>query len=209
MVDAYFYLPAEKLEDVMNCGMKLSEWFNREAVICGELRKCISALLHPKDDYLGYKSDKIQCIKLEVSSESCYVADRSLYLIGLENSDVRDLYTKSIRPVKEYLFGSYRLPECLIIGTVIAEQISLLDKRMDSPLLFNSSEELYINNILELYKEKHSNFNDTLIYYFYCMLKEKGKVDKIEDTGSNVAVFRDKDTGLYTTVKIPEIKEYL
>ena len=208
MIDAYFYLPVEKMDKVLGCGMKLSEWFTREAVIRGESKKCIAALLHPKDDYEGYRSDKIKCIKLELPSESCYIADRSLYLVGLENPNAMKIYMKSIRPVKEYLFGSFRLPECLVTGTVIAEQICLLDKRMDAPLLFSSSEELYINNIIESYKEKHSHFNDTLIYYFYCKLAETGKVDKLEDVSNGVALFLDKSTDNYVIVKIPDIIEY-
>lgn len=209
MFDAYFYLPEEKVDNVLDCGMKLSEWFNRDAFIKGEPRRCIAALLHPKDDYAGYRSEKIQCIKLELPLESCYIADQSLYLVGAENSSAREMYMKSILPAKEYVFGSYRLPECLITGTIIAEQISLLDKRMDSPLLFNSSEELYINNIIESYRENHSDINDTLIYYFYSKLADSGKVDKIEDIKSRLAVFKNRSTGAYVTVKIPNLEDYI
>ncbi len=204
MVDVYCYLPSSEVNDVVECGLKLSRWFDREVRIEGETRKCISTLLNPRDDMEKYKSTQYKCIKLEVHPQYCYAADRCLYLLGLDNSQIMELYMSTITPIGKYVFGSYRLPECLITSTVISEQMSVLNKRLDSPILFDSSEELYINNIIESYKEEHRNFNDTLLYYFYCSLAAAGKLDRIDDTGRQVAVFLEKERGKAYTIKIPD-----
>ena len=35
---------------------------------------------------------------------------------------------------------------------IIGDQVSILNKRLDSPILYDNSEELYVNNIVEDYK---------------------------------------------------------
>lgn len=204
MVDVYYYVPAGNVNEAVECGLKLSVWFDKEVLIEGELKKCFSGLLNPKDDLEKYNSDKLKCVKLEVPKEYCFVGDKYLYLVGLKYPDVMDLYIKSIIPVEKYTFGSYRLPECLVTCTVIGGHISLLDKRIDLPVLFDSSEELYINNIMEILKEEHKNFYDTLLYYFYCRLAEMQKIDTIEDDERKTAVFVNRGDGRVIIVKVPD-----
>jgi hypothetical protein len=208
MVEVYYYLPLDKVNHAVECGMKLSGWFDKEVVIRGESKRCISALLNPKDDMEKYRSDTLKGVKIEIPPYYCFVADKYLYQAGLNFPEVMELYTRSITPIQDYIFGSFRLPECLITCTVIAGQVSVLDKRLDSPVLFGNSEELYINNIVEAYREKHQDFNDTMLYYFYCKLAENGKIEKIEDTKKKIAVFLDKTGNQTVTIKIPEISEY-
>lgn len=208
MVEVYYYLPADEVNDVIECGLKLSKWYDKEVAINGDIKKCLSALLNPKDDIVKYRSDEYRCVKLELAPHYCFAADKFLYLVGKNFPKVMDLYNKSVVPVKDYIFGSYRLPECLVTSTVIAGHISLLDKRLDSPVLFDNSEELYINNILEAYREEHADFNDCLLYNFYCKLAEIGKVDKIEDIEKKIAVFVPKGKGKAVTVKIPDMSLY-
>ena len=208
MIEVYYYVPAGAAGELVECGLKLSAWFNKEVVINGDMKKCISALLNPKDDMTKYRSDLYSCVKLEVEPRHCYVADRALYEAGLKHDDVMNMYTGSIISIENYLFGSYRSPECLITGTVIAGHISILNKKLDSPILFDNSEELYINNIMETYRENNESFNDTLMYYFYCKLAEIRKVDKIEDMESKTAVFFDNSREKVVTIKIPDISKY-
>lgn len=205
MVEVYFYIPVEKLDSAVECGLKLSVWSDREVEIEGSMKRCMSALLNPKDDVAKYRAENLKCIKLELSPDYCYVADRHLYRIGLKFPQVMEMYKKSIMPIEKYIFGNYRLPECLITSTVIEGQITVLDKRLDSPILFNSSEELYTNNIIEAYKEENEDFNDTILYYFYSKLAECGKVDRIEDRDKGMAVFMDRLRGRAFTIKIPDI----
>ncbi|MCX7841551.1 MAG: hypothetical protein N2489_00560 [Clostridia bacterium] len=208
MVEVYYYLPVQHADNVIDCGLKLSDWFDKEVRIGGDLKKCLSALLNPKDDLEKYRSSEYKCVKLELSPNYCYAADKALFVAGHNYPQVMELYEKSIIPVKDYRFGSYRLPECLVTSTVIAGHISPLDKRLDSPVLFDNSEELYINNIIEAYKEEHDDFNHCLLYFFYCRLAEIGKVDKIEDNRNRIAVFTDKQSGSVTTIRIPDVWEY-
>ncbi|MCR4435017.1 MAG: hypothetical protein QHH06_06505 [Clostridiales bacterium] len=208
MIEVYYYLPSNEIEQAVECGIKLSRWFDKEVLIRGESKKCLSALLNPKDDPGRYRSGQYRCVKLQLLSNYCFVADKYLYDAGLHYPGIMKLYEESVVPVEEYIFGSYRLPECLVTSTVVPGQISLLDKRLDSPVLFSSSEELYVNNIIEAYKEAHQDFNDTLLYYFYCRLAQMGKVDKMEDDKKKIAIFLDRENRKSFTVKIPDMEDY-
>lgn len=205
MVEVYYYIQVKEVENAIECGLKLSEWFDKEVHIGHDNKKCMSALLNPKDDINKYKSDSLRCVKLELYSRYCFVADRYLYEIGLNHPEIMKLYLDSVMPIENYTFGLYRLPECLVTSTVIGEQISILDKRLDSPILFDNSEELYINNIIEDFKEQNPNFNDVMLYYFYCNLVQKGRLQKVEDEGKDIVVFLDKEIGRAFTIKKPNI----
>jgi len=207
MVEVYYYIPTEEVEYVVECGLKLSRWFDREVVIDGESKKCIAALLNPKDDIEKYKSGNFTCIKLEVDAEHCFVADSYLYRMGLDNPQIMEMYTASILPVNKYIFGKFRLPECLVTYTVIAGRISVLNKKKDSPVLFDNSEELYVNNIIEINMERNQNFNEALLYCFFNKLADIDMVRKIEDLGKNVAVFIEKKSGKPYIVKIPDFSQ--
>jgi len=207
MVEVYYYVPTEDVDYVVECGLKLSRWFDREVVIDGEAKKCIAALLNPKDDMEKYKSGNFACIKLEVDTEHCFVADSYLYRLGLDNPQIMEMYTASIMPVNEYIFGKFRLPECLVTCTVIAGRISVLNKKKDSPVLFDNSEELYINNIIEINRERSKNFNEALLYCFFSKLADIDIVRKIEDFGKNIAVFIEKKSGKPYIVRIPDFNK--
>jgi len=208
MVEVYYYVPSDEVATVVGCGLKLSKWFEKEVMIADELRKCLSALLNPKDDIIKYRSNSLKCVKLELLPNYCYIADSCLYQVGLNDPGIMQLYLNSIVPVESYIFGSYRVPECLITSTVIGDSISILDKRLDSPVLFDNSEELYINNIIGIYNEQHSDFNDAMLYNFYCKLTEIGRVDKIEDIIRKIAIFVDKRNGKAFTSRIPHMEKY-
>lgn len=208
LVEVYYYLPADETANAVECGLKMSKWYDKEVVINNENKKCISAFLNPKDDIEKYRSSGFRCVKLELAPNYCFIADKYLYLAGLDNSEVMSLYLDSIIPVESYIFGSYRIPECLVTCTVIGGHITVLNKRLDSPVLFDNSEDLYINNIIESYKEEYDDFSDTVLYSFYCKLAEMKKIDKIEDMDHKIAVFLNRNTGKAYTIKIPDMEKY-
>lgn len=114
MVEVYYYVPQDKVRDSIECGLKLSQWYEKEVQIEFENKKCLCALLNPRDDMDKYKSPDYKCLRLELYPEYCYVADKSLYELGLQHDEVMKLYMDSIIPIKDYIFGMYRLPECLL-----------------------------------------------------------------------------------------------
>lgn len=202
MVEVYYYVPQDKFKNSVECGLKLSEWFEKEVYIELEQKKCLSALLNPKDDMNKYKSSDYKCLKLELYPKYCFIADKYLYDIGLNNAEVMKLYTDTIIPIENYTFGLYRLPECLVTSTVIPEQISVLDKRLDSPILFNNSEELYINNVVEDLKQEYDDLNDRLLYCFLLERVSKGELKMVEG-GKNLVAFIDKASNKNFTIKKP------
>ncbi len=207
MVEVYYYIPAEEVDNAVECGLKLSKWYDRETLIEGDTKKCISALLNPRDDMEKYKSENLKCLKLEFSPKYCFVGDRYLYRVGQKYPQVMEIYERSIIPVEKYKFGSYRLPECLVTSTVIPGQVTKMDRRLDSPVLFDSSERLYINNIIETYREGHDEF-DVMLYCFYSKLSEDGRLQKMEDEEQGIVVFIDNVMDKVYNLKVPDISQY-
>lgn len=203
MVEVYYYVPQDKVKNSIECGLKLSQWYEKEVQIEFEDKRCFCALLNPKDDMEKYKSPDYSCIKLELYTEYCFVADKPLYEIGLYNDEVMKLYIDSVIPIEDYTFGLYRLPECLVTTTVIPEHISLLGKRLDSPILFSNSEELYINNIIEDFKQEYENLNDRLLFGFLKGRATEGELEMVEKDGNSFVAFIDKKTERTFTVRKP------
>ena len=206
MVEVYYYLPVKEVENAVECGLKLSRWAEKEVLIAGEGRKCLAALLNPKDDLHQYKSGDVKCVKLAVDAKYCFVADRHLYRAGLGNERAMALYNASVIPVEQYIFGAYRIPEVLVTSTLIPGQVQVLDRRLDIPILFDSSEELYMNNILETFKDAYRDFNDALLYSFFSRMSDAGRMERIEDRDNRLAVF--SVGGKVYTIKIPDWEQY-
>lgn len=206
MADVYIYIPATEVEKALECGLKLSMWYDRTVSVDGEKKRCIPALLNPKDDMEKFMSCEFKCLKIEIDARNSFVSDGYLYEMGRNHPQMLEMYEKSIVPLQDYIFGLYRLPVCLITTTILSEQISIMDKWIDSPVLYNSSEELYIHNMIEINREKNDGFNDALLYYYLCRLAETGEVVKIEDHEIKMAAFVSRDKSSKCIVKIPDEK---
>lgn len=208
MVEVYFYIPADAVKNTVDCGIKLSEWYSREIYTEGEKKKCLTALLNPRDDYGKYTSPAYKCLRLEVRPKYCFVADSLLFEAGQAYPEVMEMYMRSIIPIEKYAFGSFRLPECLVTSTILGDYISIIGKGLDTPILYNNSQELYLNNMLEGFRETHDDFNDVLLYHFLKRLCSEGKVKCIEDDKRGLAIFRDDRDGRIFTVRIPDMEGY-
>jgi hypothetical protein len=202
MPEVYYYVKADDVSNIIDCGLKLSTFYNKEVIIGDEKKLCFSGLINPKDDLQFYESTSMCCLKLQVKSERCFVADRFIYESAKEQD--MDLYYKTIVPIEQYMFGTYRLPECLITTTILAGEASILDKRMDSPVLYSNSEELYINNILQELRDKYAETDDLLLYYFLDKLADMAELDKIENNKTGKLVFRNK-LGRTYCIKRPDL----
>ncbi len=207
MVEIYYYAKTENLSNILDCGLKLSACYNREVVIDGERVICFSGLLNPKDDMELYKSSEYTCLKIQAKNEKCFIADRFLHENAnkLESSEM-ELYYKSVVPINKYIFGAYRLPECLITTTILPGEAAVLDKRMDSPVIYSNSEELYINNVLQDLREQLAESDDFLLYYFFDRLAEEKQVEKLENSHKGTAVFKTGSGNTYC-IKKPQMEK--
>lgn len=202
-MEVYFYVDAIAADSVLECGLKLSRWGTRDIVgLNGLEKKYIAGLINPKDDMDKYKDKKYKCLKIEVQSHECYMGDRYLYNAGVQNKAIMDIYVKTLLKADKYVIGMFRIPECLIGYTVLCEKISLLRKGMGTTLLYNSSEEVYINNLFETGKEQEENFLDIALYYYFLDMTKRGNMEVVLEESINTAVFTDKFSGKVYVTKI-------
>lgn len=208
MVEIYYYIVTEKATNSVECGIKLSENYKRTFQQSGSEKKALLAYLNPKDNPDLYNNKEYISLKIQADPSYCYVAESCLYFTGLNNESVMDLYYQSIIPLEQYKFGSYRKPECLVTNTVIGDYISVMNKDIDSPILFDNSEELYMNNRMNEFVERHASFYDDALYSLCSALADYGKMIKHEDPLSQVAVFVDKQTDQTIILKMPDLNKY-
>ncbi len=197
MAEVYYYVKSENVANIVDCGLKLSSFYDKAVMIDGEERMCFSGLLNPKDDMDLYRSGEYTCLKIQVENEKCYVADKFIHDTVRDERLVMELYYNSIIPVNNYIFGTYRRPECLITTTILAGEAKLLDRRMDSPVIYANSEELYINNILQELRERHEETDDCLLYYFFDRLAGLSVLEKYENAETGTAVFKTGEGRTY------------
>lgn len=209
MAVVYLYVPVEKAEVIVECGLKLSEWKNKNVQTPWSSfpQPCICALLHPDDDKRS-KDSAFQCIKLDIPAEDCIIADKDLYNLSLESPDIKQKYIDTMVTLDKYIFGSFRNPECLIFTTIISEQIHLYGKGLDDPILYESSETLYVNNILEGFNERYSGINKVLLYCFMLTQSQNQLIEGVQYDNKGIAFFFDKASNKYITLPVPDLKEY-
>jgi hypothetical protein len=167
----------------------------------------LTALLNPRDDKGKYKNPKYVCLKLEVLPKYCYVSDEFLFRASKTDPSFEEKYEETIVSVEDYIFGTYRLPVCLITSTILPECIKLLDGRMDSPVIYDNSEELYLRNLIERGQESCDDFNNLLLYLFFNKLSMYDKVKKTEDHKTGISVFTALESGNTYTFRIPDQKD--
>lgn len=205
MAVVYFYIPAEKLEDVLDCGLKLSEWKSR--VLPTDGRPCLCALLHPMDD-ARHRDPAYQCVRLDVPVEYCMVADSDLYQLSLSDSSLKEVYQKTMVPLQHYIFGSFRKPECLVFTTILPEQLSLSGKGLGEPILYENSDSLYVNNLLGQYHDRYDDIYRVLLYSFLAMQKLEGRIEGFQCDEKGLAVFYDREMNYHITLPVPDFGKY-
>lgn len=131
----YYYVEKDKVSDCLKYGIKLSENFSQEITINGYLKQCFFALLNPKDDEYKYNSDNFECLKLEIPIENCRVFDNTL-------KDGQPSCLSSVE-LDKYIFGKFKHPEVAVTSSILPENISVLNKEIDFPVLFDNSRDLF------------------------------------------------------------------
>ena len=205
MAELYFFVPKEKIGDIIDCGLKLSEWYDREIPIPGisENKKVLKAFLNPRDNKKALKNPNYQCLRLEVGLEHCKVGDGFFYAIGLDDPEFMKRYYNSMVPLQDYCFGTFRDPEVLVMTSILPEYIEVTGKAMDIPLLYESSEALYLLNRMEKQEELYKDSGNHLLYAFFTYLESKGKVVRFEDKERKDAVFVYNGSQEYIVLRIP------
>jgi len=188
-MQAYYYIPIEEKEDILSCGIKLSVKADRIITINDTLTTfCISALLNPKDDLEKYKSYNFICLRLEIKDEYCYIANKDLL-------HIEDFYEKSVTKLSDYILGSYSAPECLITCTILPESISIKNKVIDFPILYDNSRDLYLNNLIYDMKDVYNNYDEVTLGLFLENLCSNGKFKKIEK--NDLSIYTGKSGQTY------------
>ena len=200
MVEVYYFMPKDDVPDVVECGIKLSEKADRTIFVNGYKQLCMTGVINPDDDSRINDPSHFICLKLSVNERHCLVGDRVLYEAGLKDKQLMELYYESVISLGQYIFGTFRRPECLITCSILPEDIKVLNRRMDSPILVESSEELYVNNLIEYYKESYPGLNDVLLGLFFEHLTAGGVMEKVFED-EKTSVFKDKNGRIFTSKK--------
>lgn len=135
MAIIYYYVDKNKVPDLLKYGIKLSDNFSKEVNINGYLKQCFFGLLNPKDDEYKYNSENFECLKLDIPISNCRVFDNSL-----QDDQMRNLPSIEL---ENYVFGKYKTPEVAITTSIFPESISILNKEIDCPTLFDNSRDLF------------------------------------------------------------------
>jgi len=201
IMDVFFYIDKPSRERVLECGLKLSEWAERKVFLSGIQHSCIKALLNPRDDMKKFEDDKYVPLKIRVNPKTTIIAEGLFYDDSLFDHGMNKFYNDSVIFLDKYIFGMYRRPECLLTGTVTNKFFKEMDRLIDVPVLYDSSEELYVHSQIEKGKEMYGNFNEKLLYRYYKHLEEKGLYKMHSIMGSEYVIFESEENKHIVSVR--------
>jgi len=162
----FFSVPDSTVEDICDCGLKVSDYKNRTFLQGENAADFIAAQLNPND------LDKLHShtvIRLVPDDSHSFIAEGAFYdeHIMCMQSGGDDFwlrkYVATVIPVAQYKFGMYRKPEYLINRTLFPEQIELFDRRKGEPILYNNSAELYIGKSVRAAEELCDDFYEVAV----------------------------------------------
>lgn len=163
----YCLVPADKAEEIIECGLLLSNRLTKNINLHGMDIPCFEAYLHPND--CDKSRDGSVMIKLTVPEGRAYIVDNSLL------GELGDLYNKSIIPADKYKLGKYRKPCCLISCTILPEMIEQYNSDIDEPILYQSSEQLYRDSLFYKTDDLVQSFKDVALNAYYNMKAADGE----------------------------------
>lgn len=199
-MEVFFYIPVGDADRALECGLRLSQCAERTITLLGVKKQFIKTLLNPKDDDRFY-DDRFVPLKVEVNPSEVFIADGTLYDDALNKSGDMELYGDSIILADKYIFGKYRKPECLIPFTISGESMTIMNKQIDVPVLYDNSEEFYIINEFERGKELYADFEEKVLYEFYKSLADKGLFKKYFTDDGSYCIFESVDDGRIISIK--------
>jgi len=169
VIQVYIHMPKTEALNYASGGIKLSEKKEREFSLNGIKYNCFFGWLHPNDDAAQKRSDDTVCVRINVDARYCFVED-----LDLPNGE-------SIKPFSNYQLGEYRRPRCLVCCTVLPSRIKLQGRRLDEPILYENSKELYLETLQAELEGNHPNFRNDSLCGFFELLHRQGEFEKIEN----------------------------
>ena len=177
MATIYFYVKSSKLNETLRYGIKLSQNFSHIIPIKGIEKKCMVGLLNPKDDMDKYNSDEYICLKLNLYTEQCYVLNEVSLIIPQKEYEVIN--------IQDYKYGDIESPRVIFSCSILPEEVTILNKIIDEPLMFENSKDLF-------YQIKISKMIDELqpseVYFALCEYidyKESKALSNLESSLKN------------------------
>ena len=228
MAGVYFQIRADAVADAVQCGLKLSEHADRELVLPGETRarRIMSAWLHPDDlpnkrqesDFRCLRLDldpvrchvgdaDFRCLRLDLDPVRCHVGDADLYELGLQHPTLMRRYLDTLVLLRDYRFGTFRAPECLISSSVLDSQIEVAGHAIGFPVVFENSVALYLRNRMGSYEEALQDGGNALFFAWCRLLESKGLMERYIDASGSKEVFRSKRTGEILVLDVPDRAE--
>ena len=201
MAIVFYFIEKEKTEGILINGLKPSQIGNSQMDVGGELKAYILGFLTPKDDLLKYSSSDYACLELDVEITDMYVLNGDLDAID------EITYRGSLIPLEKYKFGTYRRPEIAVTTDIHPDKIVVSNKIIGTPILFESSDKIYKDTIMEDLRTKYKDFDETLLGIFFMMMVSKGRMKL---TGQKrygtktVYIYEDSSSGKKYTLGIQE-----
>ena len=191
MVHVYFYIPEQDVPLVVECGLSLQQWADKEGNILGGIRRCLTAYLDPVDAPDCFRKDcsGYMCLKLSVAQVYCRVADADLYEIGKFDHEIAALFWERMLPVSDYIFGTFAKPVVLVTSTIIPGRVFPANLRRDSLRLSESNEAIYRNNLIDRLERENPNIKNDMLYEYYSRLVKLGYCKESRSEDSKLAVF--------------------
>lgn len=180
MLDIFYYVERDNLEEILNYGIKLSENYTKKINIQGTEKLFLTGLLNPKDDLYKFTNENFTCLKLNLNIATLKIAESALYS--------SKHYENTIIPFTEYELGKYMKPEVLISMSILPEIIEEINYNIDYPLLYDNSKELYVNNLIEELSLKLDNNKDIILNALLQEYSNKNKLNK-ENLKNNVNIY--------------------
>jgi hypothetical protein len=167
----YYHVPESKAKDAVSFGMKLSEYGDSFIKTGNGPKTVIVSYLCPADDIKRYNIPGYTCLCIDVPIEKTYVIE-GVYL-EMENSNA---LAGSLMKACEYRLGTYRKPLVLITTTVFSEQIKVLGKFMDVPIIVDDSEELYLKSALMELEDTESHYYEKALSGYLFVSEDARKI---------------------------------
>lgn len=178
----YLYAKKEVNENYLKYGIKLSEVSDSIINVNGYDKKGIVCYLNPKDSSL-YSSPNFICLKIMVSGLSCYVVNEAL--------KGTNYYSETTKTLINYNSGDYEIPIAVVCSTILPENISVYNKVLDTPLLYDNSKDLYYEkNILDIIENNKTQKKDIL----KLLLESLSGIEILENDKKSSRIYLDTKT---------------